>query len=387
MDHKEKAISNIKTIEYSDSHQLNIESAFSTLGIFTYNQDRALSVINKLLNITYSYIQDNYKNYTIYKTIDIIQPPVLPTVIWHMITMGLKDKKKLNVLFDKLLQYQNWYIENRDPYNKGLISIFHPKESIRENSHDYDDALKNIKVNEMIDINEYSDTTPEINIVDDDLNRYIQIIYKYEELNWNSKKIYDEGLFNVCDPSVQFIFIKSCKDLYKIAGFLERKDAFNILEKWIDVYSFGSNYLWNIKCDAYTTLDLKTNTLYKNMSSGALLYAYADVGNKEQRDMMLMHIKRILYYSKYGFPSWDPNHIDFNTKKYWKGSKWCIINFMMSIGFRQSRQLPLSQKIQEYTLNRIEINDFFEYFNTSSGVGCGGINCPMTASIYLLFTI
>jgi hypothetical protein len=253
------------------------------------------------------------------------------------------------------------------------------------NSHDYDDALKNIEIDKTFNINNHCDKNYEINITDEDFKRYMLITSKCEELEWDAKKIYDEGLFNVCDPSTQFIFIKSCKDLYKMAMLLKRNNVINMLENWIKLYSFGSNYLWDMKIDAYTTMDIKTNILYKNISSGGLLSIYADVGNKEQRDAMLIHSKRILYYSKHGFPSWDPKHIDFDSKKYWKGSHWCIINFLMAIGFSKSGQTSISEKIKKYTITKFDTNGFFEYFIPYSGVGCGSINCPMTASIYLLF--
>ena len=116
-----------------------------------------------------------------------------------------------------------------------------------------------------------------------------------------------------------------------------------------------------------------------------MLYAYADIGGREQRDAMIKHSKRILYATKYGFPSYDPNQTRFDTKKYWRGPVWCIINFMLSIGFANSHQIELGQKIKQNTINMIEKHDFFEYFDPYEGRGYGGRNFSWTAAVYLIF--
>ena len=132
----------------------------------------------------------------------ISQPPVISTIIWYMMTLGLHDKDILNNYFDKLMKYHKWYVNNRDPYKKGLLSIIHPWESGRDNSPDWDEAIDAIKIDPSLNIprkdNQHIDK--EERPTNDDYNRYMQIVYKCKEFDWDNKKIYDEGLFNVCDP-------------------------------------------------------------------------------------------------------------------------------------------------------------------------------------------
>ena len=149
--------------------QWNWDSAFSALGIFTYDQQRALCEIDSLFKgqwengmipqIIFHNESDDYfpgpkvwESNTTPKTSCISQPPVLSTIIWYIVLMGLRDKEKLNYYFDRLMKYHIWYVTNRDPHNKGLISIFHPWESGRDNSPDWDEALNNIEVDNTIGI-------------------------------------------------------------------------------------------------------------------------------------------------------------------------------------------------------------------------------------------
>ena len=384
--------------------QWNWDSAFCALGIFTYDKERALKEIDKLFegqwdngmipHIIFHQEDDNYypgpkiwESNTTPLTSCISQPPVLATVIWFMAIHGLSDKEVLNKYFDKLMNYHTWFVQNRDPYNKGLLSIIHPWESGRDNSPDWDDALNAIPIQPDLDIQRKDNNSMDDDVrpTNDDYNRYMQIVFRNKEFNWDSKKIYDKGLFNVCDPGIQFIFIRACKDLYKLAVLLEHKEHYSTIENWIEQYSENSDKLWCDQINAYTSLDMKTNKLYSGISSASMLFAYADVGDQYQKHKMLEHSKRILYFSKYGFPSYDPFSKDFNQKKYWRGPVWCIINFMLAIGFAHIREIDLAQKIKSHTIKLIEDNGFFEYYDPHLGVGYGGDNFSWTAATYLVF--
>lgn len=384
--------------------QWNWDSAFCALGIYTYNKERALREINSLFNgqwengmipqiifhtnnTTYFPGPEIWQSNTTPPSSCISQPPVLATIIWYMMTLGLEDKSILNNYFDKLIKYHKWFVKNRDPYNKGLLSIIHPWESGRDNSPDWDSAINAIKIDDSIHLERKDNThiDEKQRPTNDDYNRYMQIVYKCKELNWDNKKIYDEGLFNVCDPGIQFIFIRACKDLYKIAVYLQRTEYYDILEEWIEHYSTNCNKLWNIHVNAYSSLNIKTGELHDCISCASMLYAYANIGSKEQRNAMIKHSKRILHATKYGFPSYDPHQKRFNSKKYWRGPVWCIINFMLSIGFASIKEVELSKKIKTNTSVMIENNGFFEYFDPYEGRGYGGDNFSWTAAVYLIF--
>lgn len=384
--------------------QWNWDSAFCALGIFTYDKQRALKEIDKLFegqwdngmipHIIFHKDDDNYypgpkiwESNTTPLTSCISQPPILASMIWFMVILGLDEKKVLNQYFDKLMNYHKWFTTNRDPYNKGLLSIIHPWESGRDNSPNWDDALNAIPIQDDLDIQrkDNHNVNDDVRPTNDDYNRYMQIVFKSKELQWDSKKIYDEGLFNVCDPGIQFIFIRACKDLYKLAVLLERKEHYTTIEKWIDHYSYNSHKLWCNKINAFTSLNMKTNKLYRGVSSASMLFAYADIGTKYQKHKMIEHSKRLLYFSKYGFPSYDPFSKNFDQKKYWRGPVWCIINFMLILGFTNIQEFELANKIKTHTIQLIEESGFYEYYDPHLGVGYGGNNFSWTASTYLIF--
>lgn len=387
--------------------QWNWDSAFSALGIFSYDKERAMKEIDYLFkgqwddgmipqiifhNHSTSYYPgpDVWKSNTNPLTSCITQPPVVSSIVWKMITFGLEDKEKLDAWFQCLFRYHVWFVKYRDPYQTGLVSLFHPWESGRDNSPDWDNALRNIPVDKNLEIPRKDDThiNDTLRPTDDDYNRYMQIVFKCASLNWNNHEIYHSGLFNVCDPGVQFMFVRACKDLLKIANYLsdynDKSVEINHIEMWIERFEKGCQLLWNKDLKAYSTLDLKTNDLFHGISCGSMLYAYADIGDKYQRKYMLQHSRRILFHTKYGFPSWDSTDPRFDVKRYWRGPVWCIMNYLLATGFDQQNEFGLAEKIRNYTMKLIENFGFFEYFDPHSGRGYGGDNFSWTAAIYLV---
>jgi hypothetical protein len=382
--------------------QWNWDSAFSALGIYTYDKDRALLELDMLFKGQWKngmipqiiFHRDDpgyfpgpniWDSKTDPKTSCITQPPVVASIVWKMVLLGLRNNEKLEEYFKKLFKYHQWFVNNRDPYKQGLISIYHPWESGRDNSPDWDNTLNNITVKPVfIDRKDDILIDEKMRPTNDDYNKYMQIVYKCKELDWDNLLIYDKGLFNVCDPGVQFIFVRACKDLYKLAIFLKKDEYLNTIENWIDRYSNGCDKLWNSEFNSYTTYDIKENKLCYGVSCASLLYAYADVGSIEQRKYMKEHSNRILRHCNYLFPSWDPSSSKFDKKKYWRGPIWCIINYLLLNGFNNIGDTYLANKIRESTIKLIDRNGFFEYYDPINGKGYGGNNFTWTAAIYLI---
>jgi len=367
-------LKNVAPNDFANPDNINLyqsrwEDLFIILALFTEDNAKGIEAFDKL-------IQNNLQ-----KTHFLTNPSIMPSILWSMIILGLRDTYTINRLFDSIFQYQKWFVENRDPYNKGIISIFHPWESGREFSPDWIDALDNIHLDKVDVIRKtpFKNNNTQIENV-----KYLMILEKMRELEWDSKDIYNNGLFNICDPTVQFIFLRSIKDLYKIAIYLNRTETYKTIENWIDLYSFGSNYLWNTRHNAYSVLNLNTNILFNGISCGSLLYSYADVGNNEQKEALYLHSKRIIHYSNNLFPHCYSNKADFQVKKYWNGPTWCLMNLLLIFGFKQCGKTVISDKIKQNLKHIIENNGFFEFINPTTCLGNGNENDIGTASIYLL---
>ncbi|CAF3816378.1 unnamed protein product, partial [Rotaria sp. Silwood1] len=75
---------------------------------------------------------------------------------------------------------------------------------------------------------------------------------------------------------------------------------------------------------------------------------------------------------------------DFESKRYWRGPVWAIINWLIADGLRKNQLIELAAIIESQTINAIERAGFCEYFDPMTGEGLGGNKLSWTAAAYLV---
>ena len=98
---------------------------------------------------------------------------------------------------------------------------------------------------------------------------------------------------------------------------------------------------------------------------------------------MIDHCNRILNDCHYGMPSLDPMHKCFESKRYWRGPIWSIMNYMIAVGLEDINELNLANKIKNDTIQLVKKNGMAEYFDPITGIGLGGRDFSWTAAIHL----
>ena len=178
------------------------------------------------------------------------------------------------------------------------------------------------------------------------------------------------------------MYIKSLKDLLKLynnLNIIENRDKIILM---IEKYEKGCNLLWNEEIECYSSLNKKTNILINEITHASFLCFYADINN-DYNQIMINNFYNYINGSEYIVPSISSNHPKFDSRKYWRGPIWCIINFFLYIGFIKINK-NLSILISQNTIKLIENDDFYEYFDPINGKGCGCNNFSWTSSIYIL---
>jgi len=72
-----------------------------------------------------------------------------------------------------------------------------------------------------------------------------------------------------------------------------------------------------------------------------------------------------------GVPSTAPFSSDFESKRYWRGPVWAVINWLVAGGLRKNRLAELAAIIEGNTVHVIERAGFCEYFDPLTGEGLG----------------
>ena len=187
----------------------------------------------------------------------------------------------------------------------------------------------------------------------------------------------------MADPGVQFILLRACRDLLELAHLLDMDEPIDEIRGWIDRLTAGCDWLWNDDIGGYCARDIRSGAFSNAITNASMLSFFAGAGSPDQRASMVAHCRRILDSCRYGMPSWDPEHRDFEPKRYWRGPVWAVMNHMIVAGLVDAGESELASRISSDTRNLIEAYGMAEYFDPLDGTGLGGMDFSWTAAIYL----
>ncbi|HEY8192262.1 MAG TPA: hypothetical protein VIG74_07540, partial [Alphaproteobacteria bacterium] len=204
--------------------QWNWDSCFSALGWATFDEPRAWREIEMLFthqwpdgmvaHIAFHEFHDSYfpgpgawyvpDNRP---TSGITQPPVAATAV-RMIYEQARDKEAatahVRALLPKIFRYHRWFHQARDPENTGLVAIFHPWESGRDNSPEWDAALQRVSTEGL-----ESYKRKDLDHVDsknrpsqDDYDRYMALVGLFRKHGYDQRAIYDSTQFRIADVGI-----------------------------------------------------------------------------------------------------------------------------------------------------------------------------------------
>ncbi len=385
--------------------QWNWDSAFAALGFACFDIDRAWLEIETLFegqwddgmlpHIVFRQPDDNYfpgpdvwgTNKTPSSS-GHSQPPVVASVVYNL-TKQSSDNSRAEALFPKLLRYHEWFHQMRDPKGTGLVATIHPWETGRDNCPDWDSGMNQVVVPDDLPAYTRRDTSQigaDQRPSTEQYDRFLSIVQFARQHRWDHKHIYHHGPFLMADPGIQFILLRADRDLLALANTLGQTDHTTKIQQWIDKSVAGCEQLWNKNINAFTAKDLRSGYYSQAVTSASMLCFYANAGDDSQQRTMLTHAQAILDSIKYAFPSWDPRDEHFESRRYWRGPVWAIMNYMIAHGLNEVGATSMANRINNDTIALIESAGFNEYFDPHSGEGLGGHQFTWTAAIYLALT-
>ena len=331
-----------------------------------------------------------------YKSTGMTQPPVTGFVLQDMYRISTDKKASLKFIegvIDKVYFNHEYFYNNRDPKNEGLVYIYHNWESGTDNSPIWDVIWATMNPPEYTF--ERRDTTH----VDAsqrpskrEYDHYLHIIDIAKEHNYDDGKIAELSPFLVQDPLFNSLLIKSNEaliDLYEIIGGNENK--ITQLKQWqVKSKAAFNKKLFDANLGAYIHYDLRNERPIRFVSSSSFSPLFAGIPSKEQAAII---IKTMM--AKFGgddmylCASFDPTNERFNPKKYWRGPVWINLNWMLYYGLLDYGYPEIAERIKCDTIELLEKSGFYEYFNPIKAIyenengGYGGNNFSWSAALYL----
>lgn len=385
-------------------YQWNWDSAFVALGIATYDMDRAWQEVTSLIEGQWP---DGMIPSIIFRSDDpdyfpgparwgetpgpipstgISQPPVLATVVRKLSEIDTQqDMLRLMRVFDALYRWHAWWHDMRTV--DGIVATVHPWETGRDNCPEWNIGLEAMQ--SAPDLAPY--TRMDNKHVDagfrpsqEQYDKYLTIVQFGQSVDWDQRRLTDEGPFLMADPNLHFVLLRADQDLRAMAISLKKpQSVIDQIETWIAKGHAATNTIWNVQLGAFTSRDMHSGIFSNGFSNCSALCFYADSGTEDQRGKTLQHMARVARQVDYMLPSWDPEAPDFEAKRYWCGPLWPQMNYMTAIGLSEQGHAAEAAQLQDDLCRAIEKSGFWECFDPITGEGCVGAQFSWTAAIWL----
>lgn len=303
---------------------------------------------------------------------DISQMPMLAyslRAIWNK----TQDLEILKEFLPKLVHYQKWWHNERDPDKDGLISIIHPWESGLDASPIYDPVFG---------VSKYPVKTFPY------YKNFINILFNYKwKAKWNLPEILRRGWFNVEDIGVCCCYADAWRVLSKLADNINPElsqecKKFNqfysqkIVEKAWDTEHQQFISFYHVKGKEYPSYHETVQSLFPLLLD--------DLPSKIH-DIL---IKKIQDPEKFGLPYPIPSTAKsdsaFDSEKsnlLWRGPSWGNTNWMVMEGLLKHNDTEVANHILDRWLEMSQKYGIAEYHNPITGEMQGEEGLGMATTI------
>lgn len=399
--------------------QWNWDSGFVSIGWSHFNLDFALQEIQYLFSgqwqngmvphiIFHSETEKTYfPNFDFWnsnvnpgapqqpKTSGITQPAVIGFVLEEIYNRFRGDDKVVSFVkqyFPKVVKYHRFLYEYRDPKKEGLMFIFHPWESGRDNSPLWDGPMDSIVINkdELPDYKRRDTSIADASErpTSDQYDRYVYLLQLGKKHQYDGEAIAAESPFLVQDTLMNAVLIKSNNSLIQLGKEL----GFDVaeIEEWQSqsIVSYNSK-MWNEALNFYTCYDLRNEKPILHKEIGAMTPLYAHIPTNAQAEVLNDYLVNLHNRGYFICPSFDVDDPLFDSKRYWRGPVWPQMNWMIHHGLKNYGFDTTADIVKNDLLTLIKQMGFYEYFESQKSIanaltkGYGGNSFSWTAACAL----
>jgi glycogen debranching enzyme len=321
------------------------------------------------------------------KTSGMTQPPVHALAcfyIYHNSKDKAKTKEFLARVYPNLLNFHRYLMTERDPEKSGLVTIFHPWESGRDDSPIWDDALARVKITKMpkfqrLDIKAEGEAQERPS--DDEYNKFIFLVDTMKEYNYDGKIMYERYPFKIKDVLFSCILYVANWTLLQIAKLIG-EDSEEISE-WISrtETNFRKFFCAPSNDGLFYDYDVIIGERIMKRTISCLLPIYTGLLSNQEAEVIVKWISGADFVAEYDtIASADEKESYFKPVDYWRGPIWINTSWSMRYGLLRYGYSDRAERIKQGVLRLVAEHGFREYFNPASGTGLGGKNFSWTAA-------
>lgn len=387
--------------------QWNWDSAFVAMGFALYDTDRALRELERLTegqwadgmipHIVFHTPSDSYfpgpdvwrTSHTV-PTSGITQPPVFAIALRNIAEKaGTGATARIVALYEAALRWHRWWYRARDPEGTGLVALLHPWESGSDNSPAWDIALARVPTatETLVVRKDTGHVDASMRPRDDDYRRFIHLVDIYAACAWEPARQWAAAPFKVAEVQTTAILLKAGEDLMWLAAKLGREVDIEELAALNAKTRTALSDQWRPALRRFVSRDLISGEDVEAPTQAGFIPLLALDLDDERAGALVEEMKVWTDRLSVSFPTTQPNTPGWEPKRYWRGSVWPIINWLLIDGLLRNVFSKESERLRRSTIAAIEREGFAEYFDPTTGEGCGGTGFSWTAAAYLHLSV
>jgi len=282
------------------------------------------------------------------------QPPVFAQAIdW------IDDPTFGQHVFEKTYHFFRYFIEKQDPDNDSLISNFHPRETGRDSTPEFDRwwlarPYKSHFLSYLFD-----------------LFLFLKITLRYRKEKWRIEKISQKPVVDIEDLMFNSIWVDGMDILAKfapdetskkIAKDLAHHTEQAILEK-----------CWDDKTKRFYSLGPQNEYLKTTTISNLFPLILPNIPKDKAEKIVQLLTDEKQFWTPYPLPSvaqsepsFDP---DYKTKLLWRGPVWINTNWYLIYGLLRHGFYDVAKDLAKRTFTMVENEGFREFYHPITGKG------------------
>jgi Trehalase len=332
-------------------------------------------------------------------TSGITQPPLLAEAVKRIGQQLHIDHRKTyyKKVLPKLVKYHQWFYSERDPKGNGLVVQVHPYETGLDNTPPWMKKIRQyhrprwIKAIELLHLEKIINVArrdtrklpPEQRMANIDALLIWDNIRMLKKVHYDIDEILHLPLFFINDVSFNSILVRNNTILREIAKEARVKLPDELLKN-MKLSELGLNTLWSETFNVYLSQDFTTEKLLQEPTIASLMPIYAGTIEKEKADKVVaIMMNSKTFWLKHPLPSLPKNLKDFDENRYWQGPTWINMNWMLIDGLQRMGYQKEADALRSHTIELVEDNGLWEYYNPITGKGLGSPEFTWTAALTL----
>lgn len=282
------------------------------------------------------------------------QPPVFAQALdW------IEDSAFGGHMFERVYRFFLYFREKQDPDNDGLISNFHPRETGRDSTPEFDRWWLTRPYR-----------SPFLSYLAD-LFLFLSITFRYRRQSWFIEKISKKPVVDVEDLMFNSIWVDGMDILAKFAPHEARKEHMKnlagVTEKAI------LEKCWDEKTKMFYSLGPKNDYIKTITISNLFPLILPNIPKDKAERIVEVLTDTNKFWTPYPLPSvalsepsFDP---DFKAKLLWRGPTWINTNWYLTYGLLRHGFYDIAKDLAHRTFDMVAKEGFREFYHPLTGKG------------------